>query len=186
MFEFGKQISVSMADYTEFCANHSTKFKIKPLFIWGAAFLFTILIYLAGINTELKYDTIGFKVFLFLFIAVFVSGFVWGVYFIIKFSSKLLANLLSRINYKQRVKFKEAEILINNRGIQIQNESSTFAVVWDQIIKIDETRNALYFYHTQQAAFILPRRYIGSLNELYELKSFLGEIRKNSILTNYN
>ena len=185
MYELKKQISVTAKDYALLRRTHNTTktkwTRLKPLFIWLFILLITLLIRNAIDPSTLKYDSVAFHIFLFIFIFALMAAGVWGLYFLLKFIGCLFSKLLHR----GLVVFKEAEIRINNIGIEIKNEQQRFFVVWDQVERINESEEAFYFYHTPIRAIILPKRYFDSLEEIHRFNLFLKEIQIKDVVTDY-
>ncbi len=182
MFELKKRISVTAKDYAGFNKNYRSQGKIILILIWIFILLVSVLFYSVVDRSTLKYNSIPFMIFLFVFMFGIISVVIWGVFFLLKLIRITFDNWL----YKRNVKFKNAEITINNTGIKIENEKNSFHVGWNQICKISEDKKRFYLYHSKNAAFILPKRYIESSEELFYLREFLEEMRKREIVADYN
>jgi hypothetical protein len=173
---------VTAKDYAEFNKVHHTRKKLIPILVWSVALLITVLFYTLGDKSDLKYDSTAFMIFLFVFTFAVVSAVVWAFFFLFK----LIVFLLGKLFYKENMSFKDAEITINTIGVKAESVKDSFFAGWHQINKITETDKAFYFYHTKNAAFIFPKRYIEFSDEYVHLREFLDEVQKRETVTDYN
>lgn len=183
MFEFKKEISVTARDYAGFNKDYRyTSRKVTFILVWVLTLLITLLFYTAVDRDSLKYTSTPFMIFLFVFMYAIISAAVWAVYFLFRW----IGSAFDRWSYTRNVKFKQAELTLNSTGIKIENQKNSFFATWYQIAKVSESPDAFYLYHTARAAFILPKRYIGSGLEISQLRDFVAEMQKQTIASNYN
>lgn len=79
---------------------------------------------------------------------------------------------LSKRKYKNAQ--KSALIKINENGIESKGELTTFFCVWKQIVKLSENENAIYVFINRNVAFLIPKRFFNSVDELSEVKTFIS------------
>lgn len=176
MVEFHKKLEVSEEDYIEFNLTHYRNFRIKPVFLWIIVLIIASLLSVSIVirDDSGKFTTpsaIGIVIFT---LVLFTIAF-WIAHFITRYIMRYFRRVLYKWAYKKNVKFKEAEITFNDKGIESRNEKTAFSVVWDQIQKLVETENAIYFYYNKNAAFLFPKRCLDSLDELAALRDFAKE-----------
>lgn len=179
MTEFRKELEISEEDYIEFNQAHYRKFRLKPLHLWliiliasllfSAAIIITIVTTNAAKRSEF---TAPSAIGLIIFVVILFTISFWVIYFVVRPIIRYMKRLLYKRAYKKYVKFKHAEIILNDKGIETRNDKVVFSVVWDQIQKLVETENSIYFYYNKNAAFLLPKRYMGSLDELVACRNF--------------
>lgn len=174
MPEFKKQIEITSDDYVYFNKTHYSRFNLfRPLYAWLTVLFISISVFLLILKTETKYTNLAFYTIIFLFTVLLASAFIWIAYFILKFLSTRLKTAFYRWVYKKKMKHKECEFYLDEKGVHSENEKVSVFMVWDQISKIVENEHAFYLYYAPNAAFIFPRRYIASLDELSELQGLL-------------
>lgn len=129
-------------------------------------------------KTNLIMYIVYFIVIINLMISVYWKMFS-SAYFIISLGSVfvlLYTQITSRI--RQKVTFKSNTVLNSTQnysfdelGIGINSEQINDNILWKEILKIEEGKEALYIFLTKNQAFIIPFRFINKqyVNELKDL-----------------
>ena len=85
----------------------------------------------------------------------------------------MLTRAIAKGKYKNAE--KNANLRINESGIEAKGELTTFFCVWKQIVKLSENENALYVFINRNTAFIIPKRIFQSIEELSEVENFIAQ-----------
>ncbi|NDV94467.1 YcxB family protein [Dysgonomonas sp. 521] len=172
MFIFAKTISISFADYMAFNKMHFGKWKLRPVWVWAFVTVLSVLFYTIGYNTDSRIDesSTPFLVFLFFFIYAIIAAGTWLLVLLTRLRFRLIHFIAYKLNPHT---FVHIEVLINEKGIEYKTTKRNFIALWSQIIETREDSQRYFIYYARNAVFILPKRYLDSLEERTKFVNFL-------------
>jgi len=171
MKEFELSIDLVMDDYTDYNLTFYNKLsRATELFLfWFFPFLFFIIAVGMLLDPDVKNKSAVIVVVIFMGLSFLLSKL---MIYIRRKIHPVYIRALSKRKYKNAQ--KSALIKINESGIESKGELTTFFCVWKQIVKLMENENAIYIFINRYVAFIIPKRFFDTIEELNEIKTFIG------------
>ena len=172
MSVFEKTITITFADFVAFNKVHTKRFRIRPLWVWLAITLLSVFIFCIGYTTQPAVTERGilFTIFFFVFVyGMFVAG-IWLLILLFKLLYRLILFITYKLNSDS---FVNVNVLINEKGIDYTTRRNHYVALWPQILRVYDDGQRYFIYYAKNAVFILPKRYIGSLDQRQEFAYFL-------------
>ncbi|MDU1889550.1 MAG: YcxB family protein [Dysgonomonas sp.] len=172
MFNLSRTITISFADFIAFNKIHFNRLRVKPRWIWLVISLLTIFIFCIGYSTDGRVSDKGvlFAIFFFVFLYAFISAAIWLFLLLVRMLHRLLLYIAYKLSSHT---FVNIEVLINEKGIEYKTTKKHYIALWPQIIKVYDDGLRYIIYYAENAVFILPKHYIGDLEQRYQFANFL-------------
>jgi hypothetical protein len=147
--EYRKKAAISFEDYLDFNRFHAKKRLIFTPIIFIIVMLAVIiavgLIYVGSRWYAILYDPV-------MFLILFAGG------LIVLIDNALLKSNARKIYDSSGQMRSESEITINSSGVSEASEFGSATIVWKDILREVETKEAFYLFFSGSNAFMVPKR----------------------------
>ncbi len=170
MFVFEKTITISFADFLAFNKIHAKQFRVKPRWLWLIISVLAVFVAVVGETNTDKVHTPAIIISAFILIYAMLTAVIWLSVLLIKLFHRLILFISYKLNSHI---FINVNVLINEKGIDYNTGKKQYAALWSQIVKVHDDGLRYFIYYAENAAFILPKHYLGSLDQRQEFVNFL-------------